>query len=95
MSSTIKPGDLVICVNAAAPHPTCARQLAVVGRIKQGAVYRVSGTLWLHGEPGLQLKGIDHSPTEGWRAARFRKVEPADSWFTASIRKILVEDLVS
>jgi hypothetical protein len=34
----------------------------------------VVDVVWLFGEKGLHLQGLDHRPTDGWRASRFRKV---------------------
>ena len=70
----IRPGDTVVCVNDRLPDPPHPLQLACRDRVEEGATYQVSYVVWLYGEKGLHLAGKNHSPTDGWRAARFRKV---------------------
>jgi hypothetical protein len=80
----IERGDLVICISDATPFGACARRLAVAGRIKRGRVYRVAA-VFPNSEPGLHLVGVDHRPTDGWRASRFRKIEAADAAFISTL----------
>ena len=82
----IKAGDIVVCIDAAPPIPIEARQAKLIGRLKQRATYRVEAVVWISGARGLHLKDIDHKPTDGWRASRFRKVLPADPAFCYSIK---------
>jgi hypothetical protein len=71
----IRPGDLVVCVDANLPGNPHALVMQCKDRLRQGAHYRVSAVVWLYGEKGLHLEGKDHVPTDGWRACRFRKVQ--------------------
>lgn len=87
----INAGDVVVCIDARAPVPIVPKQLVVLGRIKQRATYRVTRVVWLDGERGLHLLGVDHRPTEGWRANRFRKVLPADDAFCEAIKRRALE----
>ena len=70
----IRPGDEVVCVNAALPMPATVTHLFCKDRLREGARYRVTAVVWLYGEKGLHLEGKDHTPTDGWRASRFRKI---------------------
>ena len=86
--NNINPGDVVVCIDADPPSPIVPKQAAVLGRIKTRATYRVAAVVWLDGVRGLHLVGIDHRPTEGWRANRFRKLLPASTVFTRSLFKV-------
>ena len=77
----IRPDDLVVCIDAALPTPLNARVRACRDRLIEGEQYRVAAVVWLYGEKGLHLEGKDHTPTDGWRACRFRKVEEASCNF--------------
>jgi hypothetical protein len=75
----IRTGDKVICVDAhlgTSPHRL---QLLCKDRLKLGSVYKVTDIVWLYGEKGLLLSGLDHRPTDGWRASRFRKLRDVDA----------------
>lgn len=89
-----QPGDLVVCVSTEI-NPECQQYPSSLARLKRGGLYRVAryfpvspGRIYWRGNPmaGLQLVGVDHRPSHGWQAWRFRKVEPADQWFTKSLR---------
>lgn len=82
----IKAGDIVVCIDAAPPVPIEARQAKVIGRLKERATYRVETVVWINGARGLHLQDLDHKPTDGWRASRFRKVLPADPAFCESLQ---------
>ena len=73
----IAVGDEVVCINDELPSSVSRKHIHVIGRIKRGGVYRVIAIIWLYGEKGVHLEGVDHRPTDGWRASRFRKVEHA------------------
>ncbi len=80
----IHPGDQVVCVDAQLPLQITARHRLCKDRLKEGAHYRVTALVWLYGEKGLHLEGMDHTPTDGWRACRFRKVLESDTEQTLS-----------
>jgi hypothetical protein len=82
----IQAGDVVICIDDRRPRPMNIRHIKVRDRIKKGNLYRVTAVVWLFGEKGLHLLGVDHRPTDGWRAARFRKVLPCDDEFACALR---------
>lgn len=65
IDTRINVGDVVVCIDARAPVPIVQRQLAVPGRIKERATYRVVKVVWLNAERGLHLLGVDHRPAEG------------------------------
>lgn len=74
-------GDLVVCVDASPPcHATTARSHALARQYcRRGAVYRIEHVCfsWSKLHPrmlSLQFEGIDSSPTAGFAAARFRKL---------------------
>lgn len=71
----IRQGDVVLCVDASLPLVPHPLQAACKNRLKEGAEYHVSAVVWLFGEKGLHLVGLNHEPTDGWRAARFRKID--------------------
>lgn len=71
----IRPGDSVVCIDEALSYPPNLLQLQCKQRLTRGAVYRVYRVVWLYGEKGLWLEGLDHRPTDGWRASRFRKLQ--------------------
>ena len=76
-SFIIRTGDTVVCIDADnhfPDHYLCAR---VKDHLTLGATYQVTNVIWLYGEKGLHLENMDHRPTDGWRASRFRKVQPA------------------
>lgn len=82
----ISIGDDVVCINDDLPSSVSRKHIHVMGRIKKGRVYRVVGIIWLYGEKGVHLEAIDHRPTDGWRASRFRKVQPVRrSYCSASV----------
>ena len=70
----IRTGDVVVCINDGPPRTSNSRTRQVKDRLQKGAHYRVTRVIWLYGEKGLHLAGLDHRPTDGWRAERFRKV---------------------
>ncbi len=70
----IRPSDLVVCIDAKRPEIVTAQHRLCKDRLEEGAVYRVTAVVWLYGEKGVHLEGKDHTPTDGWRACRFRKV---------------------
>jgi hypothetical protein len=76
-SFIIKVGDAVVCVDSRMKIPTPWQSLQVQDRLVEGRVYVVSGIVWLYGEKGLHLLDMDHRPTDGYRATRFRKIMPA------------------
>lgn len=69
----IRPWDFVVCVDDGIPHPPHPLRTRCHDRLEKGAIYLVTDVVWLRGERGLHLAGLDHRPTEGWRATRFRK----------------------
>lgn len=75
----IRPGDQVVCVDARRPDTVTALHMLCKDRLTKGSRYRVSAVIWLFGEKGLHLEGLDHRPTDGWRADRFRKVAENES----------------
>ena len=91
IDTRIKVGDTVVCIDAKAPIPIVRKQLMVIGRIRDQALYRVTAIVSLDGVLGLHLAGVDHRPTEGWRANRFRKVLPADDAFCDAIERQALE----
>ena len=70
----IRPGDSVICIDAGPPRTFTMRHRLCKDRLEEGAVYSVNAVVWLRGEKGLHIGGKDHTPTDGWRACRFRKI---------------------
>jgi hypothetical protein len=70
----IRPGDQVVCIDAELPMHVTARHQLCKDRLTEKAHYRVTAVVWLYGEKGLHLEGMDHTPTDGWRACRFRKI---------------------
>ena len=80
-SIIIKAGDLVVCVDDGPPKPLKELHLRVKDRVKRGSVYRVTAVVWLYGEKGLHLHGVDHRPTDGWRVGRFRKLHRCSAEF--------------
>jgi hypothetical protein len=70
----IRPGDTVICIDDQLPEKPTALHAMVRDRLTEGAIYWVTDVVWLYGEKGLHLAGLDHRPTDGWRSCRFRKV---------------------
>lgn len=83
----IKAGDIVVCIDSTPPVPIETRQAKVIGRLKERATYRVEAVVWINGSRGLHLQDLDHKPTDGWRASRFRKVLPADAAFSEMMKK--------
>lgn len=83
----ISAGDIVVCIDSAPPVPCEARQAKVIGRLKQRAMYRVKAVVWINGARGLHLQNLDHKPTDGWRADRFRKILPADPAFCEAVNQ--------
>lgn len=69
----IRPCDFVVCVDDTIPHPPDPLQARCRDRLQKGAIYLVSDVIWFRGEQALHIAGLDHRPTEGWRASRFRK----------------------
>ncbi len=70
----IRPGDQVVCIDAELPMHVTVRHQLCKDRLTEKAHYRVTAVVWLSGEKGLHLEGMDHTPTDGWRACRFRKI---------------------
>ena len=81
----IRAGDVVVCVDDRQPNPLHPLHMKVKSRLKKGGCYRVTAVVWLYGEKGLHLQGMDHRPTDGWRAQRFRKVLPCEKGFLMQI----------
>ena len=74
-SFIIRAGDTVICIDADNHFPDHSLCAQVKDRLTLGAIYQVTDVVWLYGEKGLHLENMDHRPTDGWRASRFRKVQ--------------------
>lgn len=75
----IRAGDRVVCIDAGLPDNVTVRHRLCRDRLEEGAVYRVTTVVWLRGEKGLHIEGKDHTPTDGWRACRFRKLHGSDT----------------
>jgi hypothetical protein len=84
----IKIGDLVVCISDELPFAACARQRAAAGRIERGKIYRVAKVFPTSRGRGLHLVGVEHRPTDGWQAARFRKLQAADGEFISLIKEM-------
>ncbi len=82
----IRAGDVVVCVDDLPPVPTHPLIKKVKYRVKRGTYYRVTAVVWLRGEKGVHLESMDHRPTEGWRACRFRKVRKSTGGFEAQLK---------
>lgn len=85
MSSDIRSGDVVICVDDRANlgGKISDRQSQY---IKASRYYRVIGIGFTKRGPGFSLQDVK-SPADGfWYEARFRKIPPADEQFTQQMR---------